>query len=108
MSARRISVKRGDTLRLDCQLLDSDGVTAIDLTGWTVRSQIREADGTLIDDLTVMMGTLIEGRYSLIAEATDWPVSDIPARMDVEYTDDVGVVQSTETIMVQIVADETR
>lgn len=105
----RLEIKRGDSLALDCQALADDGVTPIDITGWTLRSQIRNARDGLLAELSVTLTTPAEGRYSLTAAlgatATWSPGS---AEMDIEYEDPAGLVQSTETVPVLILRDVTR
>lgn len=105
----RLGIKRGDSLVLDCQVLTTDGVTPLDLTGWLIRSQVRNVKEGLLADLTVTITGAEEGRYSLAAAASvtaTW--SPGPAEMDIEYEDPQGLVQSTETLPVQIQRDVTR
>ena len=106
---QRLEIKRGDTLRLDCQALDSDGDPIDGISAWSIRSQIRSKAGALIADLAVSITDEAESRYQLAAvdEVTQtFPVGW--AAMDIEYTDPDGVVQSTETIDINIIADVTR
>ena len=109
MTATRLEIKRGDSLALDCQALTADGVTPLDLTGWLIRSQVRNAREGLLADLTVTITAAEEGRYHLAAAASvtaTWTPGQ--AEMDIEYEDPQGLVQSTETLPLQIQRDVTR
>lgn len=118
MSTRRptgqLSIKRGDTLALDCAV-------AADLAGWGVRAQIRVASNDrLLAECTVSVlaydaeAGVTRFALSVAAEVTRaWPMPvgtrpTYPAVLDIEYTDPVGVVQTTETIAIEIERDITR
>lgn len=105
----RLELKCGDTLDLDCQALEAEAGPARDLTGWSLRSQVRSHAGALLAELAVAVTDATEGRYTLTAPAATtatWAPGQ--ARMDIEYTDPAGVVQSSETVVVHVLADETR
>ncbi len=117
MSMRRalsqLSIKRGDTLALDC-------VVAADLAGWRVRSQIRASNDRLLAECVVSaLAYDAEAKVTHYAITVDaavtrtWPMPVAPRRtypavMDIEYTDPAGVVQSTETVALEIERDVTR
>lgn len=101
-----IKVKRGDTFVLDGVL--SEGGTPTDMTGWTVRSQVRYGV-SLLAELQVDYLDRAAGRYRLTAlpsVTAQWPVNKLQA--DVEYTTSSGQVVSTETFEVDCLADVTR
>lgn len=99
--------KRGDTLALDCSV-------DVDLDGWTVRAQIRRGPSQhLLADCDVAIleydaeSAITHFAITVSAEETaKWPLGS--AEMDIEYTDPDGLVQSTETIMLDVQRDITR
>jgi hypothetical protein len=109
-----LAIKRGDTLALDCAV-------SRDLTGWAVRAQIRAASNDrLLAECTVSVlpydAEAGVTRYALtvapeVTRAWPMPVGTrptYPAVLDIEYTDPAGVVQSTETVALEIERDVTR
>jgi len=103
-----IEIKRGDTLALECQVLELDEVTPIDITGWTIRSQVRSTAGALLTSLTVAITDAAEGKYTVVASPVDTATWPRVARMDIEYTDADDTVQSTETLALDVLRDITR
>lgn len=99
--------KRGDTFRLTGQVSERPGgVLPIDITDWTIRSQMRTADGDLLGDMVVTVTDAAAGRFNLRCDdTTAWPPG--LARMDIEYTDGGGVILSTDTLNFQIIPDQT-
>lgn len=80
MSGARLDLKRdvvvaGSTLDLSIcigedweqtfQLLDADGTTPTDITGWTFASEIRNKAGTLIATFTVSIVTAATGHFKM-------------------------------------------
>jgi hypothetical protein len=102
-----ITHKRGDTFRFAAVLRESKTGPVIDLGGWVIASMIRAADtDALIAELTVTVTNAAQGAFTLRADDTDaWPVGT--AYWDIQYTDPGTVIQSTETISVQILEDVT-
>ena len=94
--------KRGDTFSILASLAEQD------ISGWTIASQIRRTNGTLIDTLVPVIIDGPAGQYSLTASGAtdDWPIC--PALCDIEYTDTLGAVISTETFSIIIEGDVTR
>lgn len=101
-----IKHKRGDSFRLSASVkTGADGV-AIDITGWTIRSQLRKPDATLIDTLSVSYIAPTGGSFEIYSDNSSiWPTG--VAVMDIEYTDGAGKIFSTETIQVRIMGDVT-
>lgn len=104
-----IRMKRGDTLLVDFSCTDEEG-TAVDLTGYTARAQLRFADDDPIT-LTVTIDpdqTSNTGLVSLEYEGatTSWPVST--GLIDIEFTDGDGRIESSETIELAVGRDVTR
>ena len=103
-----IQLKRGDTLRLKCTA--RDGSTPTDLTGITIRSQVRSG-ATLAHELDVDVSDQVvaPGEFFLSASATvtkAWPLG--PLLCDVQYTYASGDVVSSPTFNVVVTADVTR
>lgn len=102
---QKIHHKRGDTFFL-ANRLTQDGAP-IDLTGWSVRSHVRDGD-TLVKALTYAVVLAADGQYSLTAapaDTEDWPVKTL--HCDIEYTSPGGTVTSTETFLIVVIKDVT-
>lgn len=100
---------RGDTLSLLGTW--SENGTPTDLTGWTVRSQVRTQTDDLVGELTITLANQLTapGQFTLAATAAQtaaWPVKVL--RCDVEFTDPDGVVSSSDVFSLSILADMTR
>jgi hypothetical protein len=102
--------KRGDTLTWNCTYKDSAGVP-INLTGYTVRAQIRDATEVQLVALTYTaanQGTS-PGQFTLSATAAvtaAWAPGQY--RCDIEYTDGSSTVRSTDAFIVEVVKDITQ
>ena len=118
-----IEWKRGDSFRVDelgmLKQDDSGTLTMVvngaqvkasplDMTGWTVASQVRRKDtGELVADLDFAWTDQATGKYSLSAkDTTEWPVAMLA--WDVQFTDPDGFVTSSETQLIRIKQDQTR
>ena len=100
------TIKPGDTLLLQCTVTEDDGTTPLNLTGWTIASQVRTKRGVLLATLTVDLHTPASGEFSLRTDATTtWPTG--MAEMDISYTDSGGRVMSTETLILHVEHDVT-
>lgn len=98
----RIPFKRGDSLTLTC-------TTDIDITGWTIQSQVRTESGRLVDTLSVnITQTTPTGLFKLTpnTDTSLWPLGDLYC--DIQYTTSANVVVSTDTFIIELVRDETR
>jgi len=96
-----INHKRGDTYKLDVALTEIDNITPINITDWTVRSQIRQAD-TLIASLEFVSINPTNGEYSLVGRETiNWPLGKLSS--DIEYTDAGGMVCSTDSYKINVI-----
>ncbi len=101
-----ISLKRGDTFLVQATA-QQDG-SPQDLTGWTIRSQVRNGS-SLVAELSVIYTNPGAGQYRLTCPASvthNWPIKLLDC--DVEYTSPAGQVISTETFKIDVKADVTR
>lgn len=108
MAAARLDIKRGDTYVVTVTATEDDGTTPIDLTGWTIRSQIRDAEDVLVAQLRVTVTNAAAGQFTLdqaTPDTTGWPVGT--CSQDIEYTDPSGRVISTGTFSVRVAKDIT-
>jgi hypothetical protein len=93
--------KRGDTFLLTC-------TTDVPLTGYAIASQVRDKSFKLISQLTVdITQTTPTGIYtlSLPSGTSSWPVGTLEC--DVQYTNNAGVIVSTETFEINVIRDVT-
>lgn len=106
-STNVITIKKGDSFSRACRLLD-DTDTPIDLTDYTIESQVRDSRDNLIATLTATKynQTTNPGVFMLSAEdGTDsWPSANLG--MDIVYTVD-GIIQHTEDITVSVIRSKT-
>ncbi len=99
----RIPFKRGDTFIIEAAVLS--GAVAQDITGWTVRSQVRNGT-TLVSELAVEYIDRAAGTYRLREnDTTGWPTKTL--QWDIEYTTDAGQIASTETLEILVKPDIT-
>lgn len=104
-----ITLKRGDTFQIAVETPGKD------LTGYTVRSQVRRGTSlihtlTLTDFLPGPGGSMFQliafnPGGTLPGATVGWPVGELLC--DIEYTAPSGLVVSTETFTIECVADIT-
>ncbi len=95
-----IKFKRGDTFVIECEV-------AVDMTGWGIRSQVRNGD-LLVGDLTVssLTTTPEKSTFKLICNDTvGWSLGKL--NCDIEYTTLEGQIISTDTFYVECIKDST-
>lgn len=105
----RIDIKRGDTYSRDFQLFSdyAQNIT-FNLTGYTIRSQIRSTSGALISTCTCTITNAAAGAFRVVAGSVvtaAWPLGDLLT--DIELTSASGHVTSTETHTINVIKDET-
>ena len=101
-----ITHKRGDTLEWVVTLTDDS--VAVDITDWTIKSQIRDGSYALIYEFLVTKTDASNGVFSLSATAAQtatWPLGS--ALVDIEFTDNTNYVISSQTFTMQLVRDIT-
>lgn len=102
-----ITHKRGDTFAIACTI-ENAGV-AVDITGWTIASQARGTDDTILQTFTVTITDAATGSFSISATSTQtelWTIGNYS--VDIEFIDDSGEVNSTETFTLSVIRDITR
>lgn len=106
MSIRKnntVTLKRGDSFVFTNNTLLDDAGNPINLTGWSIRSQVRDRESVLIEELIVQVGEL---DYSVSSSGTtEWPIETL--FWDVEYTTPEGIIFSSDTIAVKVTQDIT-
>ena len=98
--------KRGDTFNLNGILQDKIG-TPIDLTGYSISSQVRDG-GWLVSTLDCSITGAASGKYNITKSHTDtqnWPDKDL--KMDIQFTTASSKKISTETILLKDEKDQT-
>jgi len=102
-----ITHKRGDTFELSCTL-ENQGV-AVDITNFTITSQLRLSDDTLLQALTVTVIDAAAGAFKLgatAAETEGWGIASYEC--DIEFVEGSGEVNSSQTFVVSVIKDITR
>lgn len=100
-----ITHKRGDTLEWVVDLTQNG--SAVDITGWTITSQIRQ-ETTLIDTLAVDVVNAANGQFNLLAtpaQTSSWALGS--HSVDIEFISPTGFVVSSQTFTLQLVRDIT-
>ena len=80
-----------------------------DITGWTVKSQVRKLDGNLVADLTfalVEAGELASTYTLTKLDTSTWVEGKY--HWDIRYTEPDGKITTTETVEVNVVRSITR
>lgn len=108
MIPRTKEFKRGDTFLLTCTYKVSGVATSV--SGFTIRSQIRNKFGQLVATMTATLAnqSTSPGVFYLaptVANTSAWDVGDLSC--DVEITNG-GVIRSTLTFLVPVVDDITK
>lgn len=99
--------KRGDTFELQIDLSLSGQVE--DISGWTIRCDLKDLQGNLIKSFSPQEIDYTLGKFLLLASASEtenWPIGAL--RFDLEFTDNSGFIVSSETLSVNIIKDVTR
>lgn len=101
---------RGDDFEISCQLEFTESGDPVPLTGWTLKSDLRDRRGNLVQRLTLRIDDAAQGAFSFFAsaaEAENWPAKG-PVFGDVETIDPSGRTQSTRPFMTNVLEDMTR
>lgn len=104
-----IDVKRGDTLRLIFEYIDSNGVP-IDLSGCSARMQIRtKREKTLLLELVESDGLSLDSLAGTVVIRKQLPADFLVGshEFDLEMTYSDGTVESTNTLILKVIEDVT-
>lgn len=102
-----INHKRGDTFELSCTL-ENEG-NPVDITNFTITSQIRSPDDSLLQALTVTVTDAANGAFTLSATPAQTETWDIIQYLsDIEFVNASGEVNSSETFTINVIKDITR
>ncbi|MFN4328289.1 MAG: hypothetical protein ACK4FF_05380 [Limnobacter sp.] len=109
-SSQVIAHKRGDTFEVQATYSDSSDGSPINLTGYTIASQIRHPGGALVATLAVTIPDQSVpanlGKFTMrVNNTASWPVTDL--LWDIQYSFDNSVI-STETVVVRVQPDVTQ
>ena len=100
----KIPFKRGDTFLMEGTVMD--GSSALDITGWSIRSHVRQGTA-MVAELEVEYTDRLTGRYRLRKnDTTEWPAKLLVC--DIEYTTAAGPSASSVTFEIDTKADVTR
>lgn len=95
-----IDFKRGDTFLMACTR------TGANIAGWTITSMLRTSSNALVAECDVTVTNAALGQFTVrVNNTTAWPVEALS--WDIQYVDDGGIIQSTETIRVKVKPDVT-
>lgn len=93
------TVVRGDDAKLSLQFLDTDGVTPLNVSGWTYSSKVKTASG-------LVSATVTPGASStVVIHITDEQTSamDIPTASPASYPFDLQVTKADETVWTPLI-----
>lgn len=80
-----------------------------DITGWTVESQVRKVDGTLVDTLTFALVSATEDLSTFTFTKLDTSTwKEGLYHCDIRYIETGGVVSITETFEIKVVRSNTK
>ena len=105
-----LTIKRGDTWKVTFTYKQPDG-SPLDLTGCSARLQVRsKSNGELLLSADTTLGGLTltpaEGLLTLTAATDDLPVGSHEFDLEMTYAD--GSIQSTDTMILKVLADISR
>ena len=99
MATSNITIKRGDTLFLQCSVASNSLPQS--LQNWQIKSTVKFGPRP-VSNLTV---TKTSDSFTLQGSTANWPVGVL--QCDIQYTTDAGVVISTETLNITVVQGVT-
>lgn len=102
-----INHKQGDSWSYagQAEIFSLEG-NLLDLTGWTIKSQLRNATGALVCEFdTAWVDPIIQTFTHQRLSTEDWPLGQL--RMDIQVTSPSGFRISTPTLVVLCNRQET-
>lgn len=100
-------MKHGETFALSCVYQEGD--TPTDITGFSIRSQVRTLRDELIEELTVMVADQGEALGTFVLTSADpsaWPTETLIC--DIRIADDAESVRHSDTLLIPIAKEITR
>lgn len=101
---------RGDDFSIPMSLTNPDNNgTAVDITGWSISSQVRYAR-KLITDLQVVVTDAAQGQFTIqagFADTAQWPARDLKCDIQFDRTGGEGRV-SSQTFIIRVSEDQTQ
>ena len=99
--------KTGDTFIFTAVIKDTIYKNPMIGISSNLKSQIRRDNGTFVAELIISEVLEIPGNYEFSANDTsNWPIENL--YMDIQYTDEEGIITSSESLVVPIEKDVTR
>lgn len=100
---------RGDDFSIPMTLTDPDNNgTAVDITGWTITSQIRYSK-KLIDDVTVTITDATAGEFTISVDKANtaiWPARKL--KCDIQFDRPSEGRVSSQTFIISVSEDQTQ
>ena len=100
---------RGDDFLIPMSLTDPENSgEPVDITGWTIASQVRYSR-QLLNDLSVNITNGSGGAFELAlayAQTMKWPVRDL--KCDIQFDRPVGGRVSSRTFIIRVLEDQTQ
>lgn len=100
-----LRLKRGDTVLLAFEAKTDEGLP-LDLTGYTVTSQVRSPQGALVDGLDVVIVDAPAGELTLgvtAAATAAWPLGKLVCDLRLDLAGDVVHSETFEVIVIEAV-----
>ena len=100
-----VSIKQGATFGFTGVATDS--TNAVDLTGYTLKSQVRDRDGGLVDTLSTTIVSAVNGTFTVVASTGTlaYPIGTL--ELDIRLTHSTAV-EFSETILLNVTPSVTR
>jgi hypothetical protein len=100
---------RGDDFNIPMTLTNpEDNGTPVDITGWTIASQVRYSK-KLISDLTITITDGPQGQFTVSlpsAETATWPARKL--KCDIQFDRPVEGRVSSQTFVIDVSEDQTQ
>lgn len=107
--SRTTTIKCGATLQYDATV--SNAGVPVNLTGWTITSQVKTPSGVAVGTVTatVLDQTTTPGKYRLRAQTAGWRLGTHNWDIKYSYSDGAGgqTISYTESIELEVVAAVT-
>lgn len=85
----------------------TDGAQPVDLTGYTLKSQVRDRNGTLVDTLGVTINNAVAGVFTVTATTGTllYPIGTMELDIRLTHT---PLVEYSETVLLEVRPSVTR